>query len=42
MKLNLKEISLTDSGTYVCQVSNQFGKLNRTFNLKVQGNFNNC
>ena len=39
MKLNLKELSLVDSGSYACQVSNQFGKINRTFDLKVQGNF---
>jgi len=37
MKLNLKQLSILDSGVYVCQVSNQFGKLNRTFNLKVLG-----
>ncbi len=35
MQLNLNNLRVGDSGNYTCQVSNQFGKLNRTFSLNV-------
>jgi hypothetical protein len=37
MKMTLKDLKISDSGNYTCQVTNQFGKLDRTFSLKVLG-----
>ena len=39
MSLSLDNSILADSGRYQCIVSNKFGQLNRTFDIKIIGKF---
>ena len=36
-QLELKELDVTDSGSYMCNVSNAFGFLTYTYNITVEG-----
>ena len=35
--LNLRYLTVQDSGTYLCRVSNSLGTINRTFTVMVKG-----
>jgi hypothetical protein len=35
MSLKIKNLNIHDSGVYACQLTNEFGKINRTFTVNI-------
>lgn len=38
MILKIKNLNLNDNGNYTCQLTNEYGKINRTFSVNIYDN----